>query len=84
MSVGYVFRKYPNRLRITRQNAGLQQRQVWEMLGHTQNKLLSQWENETVMPSGSNLIKLCVLYDKTPRELYPEYYERLEDCLEGM
>ena len=78
MYVGYQERLYPNRLRVTRQNAGLQQQQVYRMLGHSSNKVLSLWENERAMPSGSNLIKLCMLYGKSPQELYPEYWQRLE------
>jgi transcriptional regulator with XRE-family HTH domain len=65
-------------LKVIRQNAGYQQQQVARLLGHKNSVLLSWWESEKSMPSGANLIKLCILYNKTPKELYPQYYQRLE------
>jgi len=52
--------------------------QVAKLLGHNDAVSLCQWESENTMPSGTNLIKLCVLYNKTPQELYPEYYDRIK------
>ena len=60
-------------LRIIRQNAGYTQKQVAKFLGHNNAVALCDWENEKRMPTATNLIKLCVLYRKTPWELYPEY-----------
>lgn len=77
MPVDYGQRKYPNRLKVIRQNAGLQQRQVAAILGHNSAIRLCDWENERIMPSGTHLIKLCILYGKDIRELYPEYYQRV-------
>ena len=74
-------RQYPNRLRVIRLNAGYQQQQIAKMLGHKDAVSLCQWENENTMPSGTNLIKLCVLYNTTPQELYPEYCQRIERSL---
>ena len=65
-------------LKVIRQNAGYGQTQVATYLGHRTPAMLSLWETEKIMPNGTNLIKLCILYDATPRELYPEYYERVE------
>ena len=77
MSMGHD-RPYPNMLRVIRQNAGLSQRCVAKLLGHTETVSLSQWESERVMPSGANLVRLCVLYNKPIHELYPGYYERVQ------
>jgi transcriptional regulator with XRE-family HTH domain len=77
MCVNYD-RPYSNMLKVIRQNAGYSQQHVARMLGHAEVVSLCNWENEKTMPSGTNLIKLCVLYNKTPRELYPQYYQAVE------
>ena len=78
MEVDYKYRKFPNRLKVIRRNAGLTQQQVAKLLGHQNPITVCLWETEQAMPNGTNLIKLCILYDKTPQELYPEYYQRVE------
>jgi len=78
MRVDYKHRKYPNRLKVIRQNAGYTQQQVANLLGHTTPVTLCLWEKEKYMPTGTNLIKLCILYNKTPQELYPDYYQMIE------
>ncbi|QKJ32448.1 helix-turn-helix transcriptional regulator [Mucilaginibacter mali] len=62
---------------MARQDAGYEQKRIAELLGLTAISLCN-WENERAMPSGTNLIKLCVLYGRSPRELYPEYYQQIE------
>lgn len=62
-------------LKVIRQNAGYSQLHVAKTLGHSNAVSLCAWENEQKMPNGTNLIKLCILYNKTPRELYPQYCE---------
>jgi len=81
MRVGYKDRPYPNRLRVTRRNAGLQQRHIAARLGLNNANTLVSWESERSMPSGTNLIKLCILYGKTPLELYPEYSRKVAQLL---
>jgi len=78
MSMDYGSRPYPNKLQTFRKGAGLQQRQVAALLGLNNPTSLSDWENRKQMPSGTHLIKLCILYDKTVQEIYPEYYEQLK------
>jgi DNA-binding XRE family transcriptional regulator len=75
--VDYQNQHYPNRLKIIRQNAGYTQQKVAELLGHNNAVSLCDWENEKTMPNGTNLMKLCTLYNKTPQELYPEYHKRI-------
>jgi len=82
--VDYKYRPYPNRLRVIRQNAGYTQQQVAQVLGHHDARTLCIWEKEKAMPNGTNLIRLCILYDKTPRELYPEYYHCIKQQLQGL
>jgi len=77
MNVDHRNRTYPNRLKVIRQNAGYEQRYVAKLLGFNNQIALSRWENEKRMPNGTNLIKLCILYDATPKELYPEYHQRV-------
>lgn len=82
MTVGYQDQTYPNRLRVTRKIAGYQQQHIAQLLGLNNVTTLSNWENEKSMPSGTNLIKLCILYDKTPKELYPHYYRTITQSLQ--
>lgn len=76
--VDYKHRAYPNMLKVIRQNAGYTQRQIARLLGHCTSNALCEWEQERAMPNGTNLIKLCILYGKTPKELYPEYHHRIQ------
>ena len=78
MPVDYPNRQYPNRLKVIRQNAGYTQQQIARLLGHSNSNALCAWEKEHTMPNGTNLLKLCIIYRKTPKELYPEYYLRIE------
>lgn len=78
INVSYQSNPYPNRLRVTRQAAGFTQLQVALLLGYSNSNALCAWENEHTMPNGTNLIKLCMLYRKTPAELYPEYIKQID------
>jgi len=78
MTVGYNNQHYPNMLKVIRQNAGYKQRHVAKRLEHRNTVSICDWENGKSMPGGLNLIKLCILYKKTPQELYPQYCRRLE------
>lgn len=73
----YGSRPYPNRLQTFRKSAGLQQQHVATLLGLNNTASLSDWENEKQMPNGTNLMKLCIIYDTIPQELYPEYFQQL-------
>ncbi|WP_290305758.1 helix-turn-helix domain-containing protein [Mucilaginibacter flavus] len=77
-------RKYPNRLRVVRQSKGYSQKKVAKMLGYKKTGLLSDWENEKSMPNATNLFKLCIIYNKATRELYPEYYQRVAQDIESL
>jgi len=74
----YPHKPYLNSLRIIRENAGYQQKHVAARLGLSETVSISQWENGRAMPNGANLIKLCVLYRKNVRDLYPEHVELIE------
>lgn len=74
-------RTFPNRLRLFRKIAGMQQKHVAMLLGFNNPITVSTWENERKMPSGTNLMKLCILYSTHPSELYPEYYNLLKQNL---
>lgn len=77
MSMDYGNRPYPNRLQTFRKSAGLKQQHVATLLGLNNPTTLSEWENEKQMPNGTNLMKLCIIYDTIPQELYPEYFQQL-------
>jgi DNA-binding XRE family transcriptional regulator len=76
--VGYKHRQYTNRLKITRQNSGFSQQQVAQWLGHSNVISLSNWENAIYMPSAANLVKLCMLYGKSFKDLYPDMHAQIE------
>ena len=73
----YGNRPYPNRLQMFRKSAGLKQWHVATLLGLNNPVSLSDWENYKQMPNGTNPIKLYIIYNKTPEELYPEYFQEL-------
>ncbi|MBD1363472.1 helix-turn-helix transcriptional regulator [Mucilaginibacter sp. ZT4R22] len=79
--MSYTTPLYPNRLRVTRENAGYTQKQLARLLGYNNSNAVCAWENEHTMPSGTNLLKLCILYRTTPMELYPEYTQQMEYIL---
>jgi len=66
---------YQNRLLLMRKNMGYKQKYVAKLLAHNNSGTLSDWENGKSMPNGTNLIKLCILYDTNLYKLYPDYYE---------
>ena len=79
--VNYKKQHYPNMLRVIRQNSGYTQRRIAKLLGHKTAATLCDWENEVTRPSITNLFKLCIIYNKTPRELYPDYYNHIAQRL---
>ena len=62
---------------------GLQQDYVAALLGFQTATQLSQWESGRDIPSGTNLLKLGIIYNTFPNELYFEYYQELKDQLKG-
>jgi len=81
MSMDFGSPPYPNKLQTFRMTAGFQHRQVASLLEVSNPATISDWETWKKMPSGINLIKLCILYGATPQEMYPEYYQKLMDGL---
>jgi transcriptional regulator with XRE-family HTH domain len=73
-----VNKRFPNKLRQYRKDLCLEQKSVLRLLGSKNNASLSSWENGTRMPSGVYLMKLCIIYSKTPIELYPKVYKTLQ------
>jgi DNA-binding transcriptional regulator YiaG len=78
MCVDYKQQLYPNKLKIIRRKARYTQQHVAMLLGHNNTVTISAWEKGKTMPSGTNLMKLCILYEKLPQELYPDYYNRIQ------
>ncbi|WP_367914590.1 helix-turn-helix domain-containing protein [Leadbetterella sp. DM7] len=74
-------RPFPNRLRTFRKTAGFQQQYVAKLLGLNNHPSLSAWEHGKQMPNGMHLIKLCILYNTTPSELYPDLYEKIKQTI---
>jgi transcriptional regulator with XRE-family HTH domain len=57
----------------------LEQRHVATLLGFQTTMQLSLWESGRAMPNGKYLIKLGIIYNTFPNELYFEYYQELKD-----
>lgn len=63
-------RHFPNRLRRHRKMAGFTQKEVAYLLAVQSEVLVSNWERGKFLPSGLNLMKLCLLYKAMPQDLY--------------
>ncbi|QTE35875.1 helix-turn-helix transcriptional regulator [Mucilaginibacter gossypii] len=74
----YKQQQYPNKLKAIRRKAHYTQERVATLLGHNNTVTISAWETGKAMPSGTNLMKLCILYEKLPQELYPDHYNRIQ------
>jgi transcriptional regulator with XRE-family HTH domain len=69
----------PNKLRFHREQAGLTQKAVADVLGLDCRDRISRWENGVAMPSITNLCRLAEIYRVMPQELYPELIENGQD-----
>ena len=56
-------------LRKTRKECGLTQKDVADRIGSPQSFNVSRWEKGTAFPSAHYIQQLCVLFEKSPREL---------------
>ena len=64
------------RLKTARNNKGLKQADVAEMLGVKKNTI-SNWENDKADPDIDSLIKLCSIYGISCSQLLDEAYENI-------
>ncbi len=60
-----------NNLKSFRLKTGLTQQQVATHLGFHTNERISKWEKGTKSPNLMNLVRLCELYNTSPKSLYP-------------
>lgn len=67
-----------NRLRYYRKQAGLQQKQVAEMLGLKSTAIISRWENSFSYPDLINAFKLAVAYGVMVDALYFDLRESVK------
>lgn len=70
-------RQIPNRLRTQRRMHGYSQLQVANKLGMRSTNHISRWEKGFSTPCLRYLLHLCIIYQTTVEELYPEYLTRL-------
>lgn len=63
---------YPNMLWKTRQELGLERKQVARLLGHRSTNLIMRYENGKSLPNLKTVIKLCLIYRAQIEELFPE------------
>ncbi len=74
-------RVFQNKLRRFRRLFGFTQKEAAQRLGLSCRSILSHWERGERMPGGEDLIKLCVLYQTLPGELYPELTKEAQKSL---
>lgn len=68
-----------NRLWIARKKAGLGQKTVARMLGHTNTEMVSRYETGRVHPALETVLKLAVIYQTPVEELYAPVYEQMRE-----
>ncbi len=56
----------------------MSQRYIASKLGFTSRSIISDWEQGKAFPMGDDLLRLSIIYQTTPCELYPEYMEELQ------
>ena len=62
----------PNDLKNCRKASGLSQVEVAKRLGFSSSDRISKWEYGQMYPHMINLMKLSIIYNRKPEELYPE------------
>ncbi len=68
----------PNSLKEARIACGLSQVEVAEKLGLESHDRISKWEHGRMYPHMVNLLKLSVIYNKRPEELYLSLFLNLK------
>ena len=71
-------RQIPNRLRKQRLMQGYSQLQLASKLEMKSTNHISRWEQGVSTPSLRYLLLLCIIYQTTVEELYPEYLTELK------
>jgi len=59
-----------NHLKLYRLKAGLTQKQVAQRLNSQCENRISHWEKGQAMPNVRNLIRLCEIYNVSPKDIY--------------
>jgi len=72
---------FPNNLKEYRTQRGFQRADVATRIGLQRVRPLALWEKGVIMPDSISLLKLCILYEASPLELYREVMERLNAYL---
>ena len=73
-----------NSLWMARQEAGLRQKSVARLLGHKSASAISEYESGRLMPSLSTALKLCEIYKRDIKDLYPELYATVLSQLQAV
>jgi transcriptional regulator with XRE-family HTH domain len=66
-----------NRLKSLRKEKGYIQRDIAELLDHSIEERVCNWEKGRAVPSIVNLFRLSVIYGLYPHELYPELFHHI-------
>ena len=70
-----------NTLKQCRIERGLRQQDVADMLGLKATDRISHWEKGSAVPGLVNLSRLCAVYGKTVKDLYPELFIKISKNL---
>lgn len=71
-------RQIPNRLRKQRLSHGYSQIQLANELRMKSTNHISRWEKGVSTPSLRYLLLLCIIYNTTVEELYPEFLNEIK------
>ena len=75
--------RIPNRLKHYRNNIGLLQSEVINILNLSDPSTISRWEQGIAFPSTIHLFGLCWLYKTTIEQLYPTIWEQIKNEIEN-
>jgi transcriptional regulator with XRE-family HTH domain len=53
----------------------LEQKQVASLLGHKSSDKISKYEGNNILPKLETTIKLMIIYNSTPKEMFPDLFE---------
>jgi transcriptional regulator with XRE-family HTH domain len=70
-----------NQLKNYRKKYRLRQKDVANILGFKIEDRVSHWENGSSVPGLHNLFRLCVLYEVSLSDLYPELYKEIKEII---
>lgn len=70
-----------NRIRTLRKQSGLSQSDLAYLLGFIHASSISLYELRSRIPNTDTLLAMCIIFRKTPEELFPDLYKEVEQLI---